>query len=49
MMRCGVQVYFINDNTTFDRIVEDKNSRAPILKKLPSENEKKSFNIKKFS
>lgn len=46
MMECGVQVYFINDDIIFDRIVEQKNNRLPILKELVSENKKQGKNIK---
>lgn len=40
MMECGVQVYFINDDPTFDRIIANKEHRAPILRNLISENQK---------
>lgn len=49
MMECGVQVYFINDDPTFDRIVESKYDRAPIVKELVSENQKLGINIKNFT
>ncbi len=49
MMATGVQVYFINDDPAFDKIVADKDNRAPILKKLVSENQKKNINVKKFN
>ncbi len=45
----GVQVYFINDDPTFDKIVEHKFNRAPILKDLTSENQKRQKNIKIFT
>lgn len=48
MMECGVQVYFINDDPTFDKIVADKEHRAPILRNLVSENQKEDLNIKQF-
>jgi hypothetical protein len=49
MIEQGVQVYFINDDTIFDQIVENKNNRAPIVSKLASENQRRNINIKKFS
>jgi len=49
MMECGAQVYFINDNAIFDRIVAEKNNRAPILKDLISENQKRGVFFKVFS
>ena len=49
MMECGVQVYFINDDSVFDQIVTQKNDRASILKDQISENEKLGINIKKFN
>ena len=48
MMQCNVQVYFINDDNLFDRIANEKNNRAPILRKLISENQKRNINIKNF-
>lgn len=36
----GVQVYFVNDDATFDRIVADKERRMPVLRTLVSENER---------
>ncbi len=48
MMECGVQVYFINDNVIFDRIVAQKDNRFPILKELVSENTKQGKNIRIF-
>ena len=48
MMECGVQVYFINDDSVFDGIVEHKDNRLPILKELVSENKKQGKNIKDF-
>lgn len=48
MMNCGVQVYFINDETIFDKIVINKEHRAPILRGLISENQRNSINIKAF-
>ena len=41
MMQQGVQVYFINDELTFDQIVKNKYHRAPIVKNLTSLNQKK--------
>ena len=49
MMECGVQVYFIKNDSVFDQIVAQKNERASILKDLISENEKLGINIKKFN
>lgn len=48
MLECGVQVYFINDDTIFNRIVKEKNNRLPILRELISENQKQKKNIKFF-
>lgn len=48
MLENNVQVYFIDDDPTFDKIVEDKNNRALVLKNLVSENERRGINIKKF-
>ena len=48
MMSLGIQVYFINDDILFDKIVADKNNRTPILKSLISENQKLGINIKLF-
>jgi hypothetical protein len=48
IMECGAQVYFINDDPLFDRIVADKYNRAPILRDLESENQKHGKNIRKF-
>ena len=47
-MECGAQVYFVNEEGVFDRIVEDKNNRATILKDLVSENQKRGINVKPF-
>lgn len=49
MMECGVQIYFINDDPIFDRIVTEKDNRAPILEELISENQKQEINKKIFS
>jgi hypothetical protein len=49
MMQCGVQVYFINDNEVFDRIVADKNNRAPILRDCISLNTERHFPARTFS
>lgn len=49
MMECGVQVYFINNDSIFDKIVENKYHRALILKDLVSENQKRNFNVKTFN
>ena len=49
MMKCGAQVYFIHDDQIMDQIVADKHNRAPILKKLVSENQKRNVNMKRFS
>lgn len=48
MMETGVQVYFINDDPTFDKIVANKDHRAPILKNLISENQKRGINTREF-
>lgn len=48
IMECGAQVYFINDDPLFDRIVADKDNRAPILKELISENQEMNINPKIF-
>jgi hypothetical protein len=40
MITCGVEVYFINDETIFDNIVTNKEYRTPILRTLISENQK---------
>ena len=47
MINCGVQVYFINNDKIFDKIVSTK-TRSSILKRLISENQKIKTNIKKF-
>ncbi|MDB5194070.1 MAG: hypothetical protein JWN50_84 [Parcubacteria group bacterium] len=49
MIECGVQVYFINDDPLFDKIVLDKDHRAEFLKNETSENQKSGRNIKLFS
>jgi hypothetical protein len=49
MMQCAVQVYFIDDETIFDKIVTNKEHRAPILRDLVSENQKEAVNVKAFS
>lgn len=49
MMACGVQIYFINDDSTFNKIVADKEHRASILCNLISENQKSDFNAKRFN
>jgi|SRR3989344_2200553 len=48
MMECGVQVYFISDDSIFDRIVTDKDNRTHILKNLISENQKRDKNLNRF-
>lgn len=48
MMECGVQVYFINEDSIFDKIVSDKERRATILRELISENQKDGINIKRL-
>lgn len=48
MMSCGVQVYFIDDEELFDRIVADKTKRAPLLKELVSENQEQDMNVVEF-
>lgn len=49
MLENGVQVYFIDDNPLFDQIRENIDHRAPIVKNLVSENQKREFNIKTFN
>jgi hypothetical protein len=41
MIECGAHVYFIDDEKTFDRIVAEKDHRAPILANMASENKKR--------
>jgi hypothetical protein len=48
MMRCGEQVYFVNDDAMFDRVVAEKHNRAPFLKDLISENQKLNLNVQNF-
>jgi hypothetical protein len=48
MIELEIQVYFINDDAVFDKIVADKDNRAPILKELLSENQKQDLNVKLF-
>ena len=48
MIENNVQVYFINDNSKFDKIEAEKDNRAPILKEILSENQKRNFNVKKI-
>ena len=48
MMACGVQVYFIDDEATFDEIVANKKNRAPLLKTLVSENQDEEMNVMEF-
>jgi hypothetical protein len=48
MIKCDVQVYFIDDESIFDQIVTNKEHRAPILRGLISENQKSGMNIKAF-
>ena len=49
MVKCGVQVYFINDENTMDSIVAEKDNRAPILSGLTSENQKRNINARTFT
>ena len=49
MIYCNAQVYFIEDDSIMDRIIADKDNRAPILKDLISENKKIGKNFKKFN
>ncbi|MDO8495139.1 MAG: hypothetical protein Q7S32_01240 [bacterium] len=49
MIESGVQVYFINNEMTFDKIVAEKDNRAPILRELISENQKQNINAKNFT
>ncbi|HTK04638.1 MAG TPA: hypothetical protein VL500_03575 [Candidatus Eisenbacteria bacterium] len=48
MMDCGAQVYFIDDDPTFDRIVADKNDRASVLRDKVSENARRERNVRPF-
>ena len=48
MMACGVQLYFIDDDATFDRTVEEKDNRAPLLRNRLSENQKMGKNVRLF-
>jgi hypothetical protein len=48
MMKCGVQVYFINDDEIFDMIFANKENRSSILKGLVSENQRRKKNIRTF-
>jgi hypothetical protein len=47
MMLCGVEVYFVNDDAVFDRIIAEKGNRAPILRELVSENQHRNINVQK--
>ena len=40
MIYCDAQVYFIDEESIMDRIIANKDNRAPILKDLISENQK---------
>ena len=48
MIECGAQVYFIDDDPTFDDIVRDKENRAPILAARISENARQGKNVRPF-
>ena len=49
MIENRVQVYFITDDQVFDRIVQEKDNRAPILQQIVSENQKRNINARDFS
>jgi len=49
MMECGAQVYFIDHDPIFDRIVADKHHRTPVLIEETSENMKHNKNVRRFS
>jgi hypothetical protein len=49
MIENGAQVYFVNDDPTFDVIVRDKDRRAPLLATLTSENQKRGRNVRHFA
>lgn len=49
MIENGVQVYFVNDDPTFDAIVRDKDRRAPLLARLTSENQRLRKNARLFT
>ncbi len=49
MIETGAQVYFVNDDPTFDAIVRDKEHRAPILAGLISENKRRGMNERIFT
>jgi hypothetical protein len=49
MIDNGAQVYFVNDDETFDAIVRDKDRRAPILAGRTSENRRQGRNERRFA
>lgn len=49
MIENGAQVYFVNDDPTFDAIVRDKDRRAPLLARLTSENQRQGRNVRLFT
>lgn len=49
MIENGAQVYFVNDDPTFDAIVRDKDNRAPLLSRLTSENKRQGRNVRAFT
>jgi hypothetical protein len=48
MIETGAQVYFVNDDPTFDVIVRDKHNRAPLLAAMTSENQRQRKNVRLF-
>ena len=48
MIACGAQVYFIDEDPVFDRIVADKNDRASVLRDRTSENSRQGRNVRPF-
>jgi hypothetical protein len=48
IIQYGAQVYFIEDDFVFDKIVSDKNDRSLILQNLISENQRRNVNVKLF-
>jgi hypothetical protein len=48
MIDCGVEVYFIDNEEVFDRIVADKDNRFPILRGRQSENQKRGRSERTF-
>jgi len=48
MLGRGAQVYFVDDDPTFDRIVADKADRSAVLSTLVSENERRGMKAHRF-